>query len=123
MPRSTAEEPAIESRRTQIASLFLQGIKRQSEPAQRLGVDRSTVSRDLKVLNARWKEFQARLLLGVSASANSSAADQPEQSKRGPSVIAVDCHAGEGLNFTKGDPAADPWTTYNDRNWVLQQAE
>src|SRR5262249_14616833 len=32
----------------------------QSELARRLGVDRSTVSRDLKVLNARWKESAVR---------------------------------------------------------------
>jgi hypothetical protein len=60
MPRSTAEELTIESRRCQIASLFLQGIKRQSELAQRIGVNRSTVSRDLKALNARWKEAAVR---------------------------------------------------------------
>jgi hypothetical protein len=60
MPRSTAEELAIESRRSQIAGLFLQGIKRQNELAQRVGVDRSTVSRDLKALNARWKETAVR---------------------------------------------------------------
>jgi hypothetical protein len=60
MPRSTAEELTIESRRCQVAELFLRGIKRQSELAQRLGVDRSTVSRDLKVLNARWKEAALR---------------------------------------------------------------
>jgi hypothetical protein len=60
MPRSTAEELAIESRRTQVAGLFLRGVRRQSELAQRVGVDRSTVSRDLKVLNARWKESAVR---------------------------------------------------------------
>jgi hypothetical protein len=60
MRRSTAEQLAIESRRTQVANLFLQGLKRQGELAQRLGVDRSTISRDLKVLNARWKEAAVR---------------------------------------------------------------
>jgi hypothetical protein len=60
MPRSSAEELVIESRRTRVAALFLQGVKRQGELAQRLGVDRSTVSRDLKVLNARWKEAAVR---------------------------------------------------------------
>jgi hypothetical protein len=56
MRRSSAEELAIESRRSQVARLFLQGVKRQGELASRLGVDRSTVSRDLKVLNTRWRE-------------------------------------------------------------------
>jgi hypothetical protein len=60
MPRSSAEELTIESRRTQLAELFLRGIKRQSELARRLGVNRSTVSRDLKALNARWKEAAIR---------------------------------------------------------------
>jgi hypothetical protein len=60
MPRSSAEELAIESRRSQVATLFLQGIRRQGELAQRLGVDRSTISRDLKVLNGRWKEAAVR---------------------------------------------------------------
>jgi hypothetical protein len=60
MPRSTAEELAIESRRSQVAELFLRGIKRQSALAERLGVNRSTVSRDLKALNDRWKEAGVR---------------------------------------------------------------
>jgi hypothetical protein len=60
MPRSSAEELAIESRRCHVAELFLRGVKRQGELAGRLGVDRSTVSRDLKVLNARWKEAALR---------------------------------------------------------------
>src|SRR5262249_45082657 len=32
-------------------------------------------------------------------------------------------HAGKGLNFAKGDPVADPWTTFNDPKWVLRQDE
>jgi hypothetical protein len=60
MRRSSAEQLTIESRRTRVAELFLQGIKRQEELARRLGVDRSTVSRDLKVLNTRWKEAAVR---------------------------------------------------------------
>jgi hypothetical protein len=38
----------------------LRGIKRQVELAQRIGVNRSTISRDLRVLNARWKESGVR---------------------------------------------------------------
>jgi hypothetical protein len=56
MPRSTAEELSMESRRCRIANLFLRGVKRQEELARQVGVNRSTVSRDLKVLNQRWKE-------------------------------------------------------------------
>jgi hypothetical protein len=60
MRRSSAEQLTIESRRSQVASLFLQGTKRQGELAQKLGVDRSTISRDLKVLQDRWKEAGVR---------------------------------------------------------------
>jgi hypothetical protein len=60
MPRSSAEELAIESRRSQVAELFLRGVRRQGELARRVGVERSTVSRDLKALNARWKEAALR---------------------------------------------------------------
>ena len=60
MPRSSAEELAIESRRCQVADLFLRGVKRQTELGQRIGVNRSTISRDLRVLNDRWKESGVR---------------------------------------------------------------
>jgi hypothetical protein len=60
MRRSTAEQLAIESRRSQVAGLFLQGVRRQGELAERLGVDRSTISRDLKVLDARWQQSGVR---------------------------------------------------------------
>jgi hypothetical protein len=60
MPRGSAEGLMLESRRSKLAGLFLRGIKRQVELAQRLGVNRSTVSRDLKVLNVRWKESGVR---------------------------------------------------------------
>jgi hypothetical protein len=60
MPRSSAEELAIESRRCQVAELFLRGIRRQGELAGRVGVNRSTISRDLKALNIRWKESGIR---------------------------------------------------------------
>jgi hypothetical protein len=60
MRRSSAQDLAIESRRSQVAELFLRGVKRQGELARQVGVDRSTVSRDLKVLNARWKESGVR---------------------------------------------------------------
>jgi hypothetical protein len=58
--------------------------------------------------------IQGSLMLGACASVDSSAAQQPKTPKRSPSVIDVHCQGGKGLNFTKGDPAANPWTTYND---------
>jgi hypothetical protein len=60
MPRSSAEELVIESRRCQVADLFLRGVKRQIELARRIGVNRSTISRDLRVLNDRWKASGVR---------------------------------------------------------------
>jgi len=60
MPRSSAEELVIESRRCRLAELFLRGVTRQTELAERLGVDRSTISRDLTTLKARWKESGIR---------------------------------------------------------------
>jgi hypothetical protein len=62
MPRSTAEELTIESRRCRIAEAFLKGTRRQSELARLVGVDRSTISRDLKVLNGRWRKSAVRNL-------------------------------------------------------------
>ena len=60
MRRSTAHELSVEARRARVGDLFLKGVKRQDQLAERLGVDRSTISRDLKVLNARWKESGVR---------------------------------------------------------------
>ena len=60
MPRGPAEELAIESRRTKVAGLYLRGFRRQQEIADQLGVNRATVSRDLKVLQARWREAAVR---------------------------------------------------------------
>jgi hypothetical protein len=58
--RRREEELRIEARRSRVASLFLRGCKRQVELAQRLGVNQSTVSRDLKVINERWKAAAVR---------------------------------------------------------------
>jgi hypothetical protein len=60
MPRGPAEERRIEARRAQVAKLYLQGYRRQDDIAEKLGVDRATVSRDLKVVNERWKEAGVR---------------------------------------------------------------
>lgn len=53
--RNRAEELKILSRRSQIANLFLQGVTKHHEIAQRLNMDRSTVTRDLKHIVDDWK--------------------------------------------------------------------
>lgn len=62
---------------------------------------------------------------GVAATAmmacNSLAQSQEKASETVP-IIDVHCHAGHGKNFEKGDAGSDPWTTYNDPQWVLDQA-
>jgi len=40
-----------------------------------------------------------------------------------PPIIDAHCHAGKGLNFGKGDPRSAPWTTFNDPERVLRQAD
>jgi hypothetical protein len=50
----------MESRRAQVANLYLRGFRRQTEIANQLGVDRATVSRDLKVIKERWKDSAVR---------------------------------------------------------------
>lgn len=37
-------------------------------------------------------------------------------------VIDVHCHTGRGKNYAKEDASSPPWTTYNDPQWVLDQA-
>jgi predicted TIM-barrel fold metal-dependent hydrolase len=36
-------------------------------------------------------------------------------------IIDAHCHAGKGLNYGKDDPAAAPWTTFNDPDWTLRR--
>src|SRR5207237_5452957 len=38
-------------------------------------------------------------------------------------VIDAHCHAGKGMNFGKNDPDAAPWTTFNDPERVIRQAD
>jgi len=38
-------------------------------------------------------------------------------------VIDAHCHAGKGMNYGKNDPDAAPWTTFNDPERVLRQAD
>jgi predicted TIM-barrel fold metal-dependent hydrolase len=72
-------------------------------------------------MNRRGFVRHTLLLGGVLTSAEAGAATR--ETKPRPAVIDVHGHAGKGLNFAKGDPVADPWTTFNDPKWVLQQAE
>jgi predicted TIM-barrel fold metal-dependent hydrolase len=72
-------------------------------------------------MNRRGFVRHSLLLGGVLTSAEAGAATR--ETKPRATVIDVHGHAGKGLNFAKGDPAADPWTTFNDPKWVLQQAE
>jgi len=72
-------------------------------------------------MNRRGFVRHSLLLGGVLTSAEAGAATR--EAKPRPAVIDVHGHAGKGLNFAKGDPVADPWTTFNDPKWVLQQAE
>ena len=60
------------------------------------------------------------LLLGGGLTAAEALAAEPNSRSL---VIDVHGHAGRGLNFAKGDPVADSWTTYNDPKWNLRQAE
>ena len=40
-----------------------------------------------------------------------------------PRVIDAHCHAGKGMNYGKNDPDAAPWTTFNDPERVIRQAD
>ena len=55
-----AEQLAIESRRTRVAELYTQGVRSQHDLAERVGVNRSTVSRDLKVIRRTWQADMVR---------------------------------------------------------------
>jgi len=69
----------------------------------------------------RRKLLQRGLIAGGSLVAGSQlaahAADQPLR------VVDAHCHAGKGLNYGKNDPSSAPWTTFNDPERVLRQAD
>jgi predicted TIM-barrel fold metal-dependent hydrolase len=73
-------------------------------------------------MNRRGFVRESLVLGGSLTLVGSNAAGQVETRPR-VAVIDVHCHAGKGLNFAQGDPAAAPWTTFNDPKWVLDQAE
>jgi predicted TIM-barrel fold metal-dependent hydrolase len=59
---------------------------------------------------------------GAIAVASSSAAQQPRTRFPFP-VVDAHCHAGKGMNYGTKDPEAAPWTTFNDPERVLRQAD
>src|SRR5262245_3633817 len=60
----------------------------------------------------------ASLLAASRLRAHDPQADQPP-----PRIIDAHCHAGKGLNYGKGDPRSAPWTTFNDPERALRQAD
>ena len=54
-PRARGKEVEREARRRQVAALLLAGVSDQSRIADQLGVDRTTISRDIKALETRWQ--------------------------------------------------------------------
>ena len=38
-------------------------------------------------------------------------------------IVDAHCHAGRGMNYGKSEPLLDPWTTFNDPERVLRQAD
>lgn len=54
-PRRRGKEVEIEARRARVASLLLAGVSDQSKIAEQVGVDRTTISRDIKQIEQRWQ--------------------------------------------------------------------
>jgi predicted TIM-barrel fold metal-dependent hydrolase len=70
------------------------------------------------------REFLRRGMItaGAIAAASPLAAQQPRPSFPFP-VVDAHCHAGKGMNYGSKDPEAAPWTTFNDPERVLRQAD
>jgi predicted TIM-barrel fold metal-dependent hydrolase len=66
------------------------------------------------------REFYGAIFSGCLCISESIRAAQTPAQKR-PRVIDAHCHAGRGMNY--GTPDSDPWTTYNDPEWLLRRAE
>lgn len=58
-PRARHDEIERETRRQRVANLLIAGTRDQSVIALRCGVDRSTISRDIKEIEARWRQQAA----------------------------------------------------------------
>ena len=54
-PNRRAQEVEIEARRARVASLLLAGVSDQTRIAESVGVDRSTISRDIKHIEKQWQ--------------------------------------------------------------------
>jgi predicted TIM-barrel fold metal-dependent hydrolase len=50
-------------------------------------------------------------------------AQQPRAAAAPFPIVDAHCHAGKGMNYGKNDPLLDPWTTFNDPERVLRQAD
>src|SRR4051812_42914162 len=59
--------------------------------------------------------------LAVATQASPSA--QGEQANPPLKIVDAHCHAGKGMNYGKSEPLLDPWTTFNDPQRVLRQAD
>jgi hypothetical protein len=59
MPRTPAEELRLESRRLKAAEMYLRGMTSLTRIAHELGVHKSQISRDFKIIKARWRDQYA----------------------------------------------------------------
>jgi hypothetical protein len=59
MPRTPAEELRLESRRLKGAEMYLRGMTSLTRIAHELGVHKSQISRDFKIIKARWRDQYA----------------------------------------------------------------
>jgi hypothetical protein len=59
MPRTPAEALRLESRRLKAAEMYLRGTTSLTQIADVLGVHKSQISRDFKIIKARWREHYA----------------------------------------------------------------
>jgi hypothetical protein len=59
MPRTPAEELRLESRRLKAAEMYLRGTTSLTHIAHELGVHKSQISRDFKIIKARWRDQYA----------------------------------------------------------------
>lgn len=54
-PRAKSDELEREARRRKVAAILLSGVSNQTAIAEQLGVDQSTISRDIKRIEADWQ--------------------------------------------------------------------
>lgn len=58
-PNARHKEIERDARRAKVAKLLLGGVTNQADIAAQLDVDQSTISRDIKVIEAEWRERAA----------------------------------------------------------------